>query len=68
MTLWRNSCYNCEMFIKYKCGGGVFIFQTAKMYSFTGAFKTDFYFFKSVLSQTKLANENNESISSALYK
>ena len=60
----RNTCYNCEIFIKYRCGSGVFIFKTVRMYSFTGAFKTNIYFFKSFVSKIKLTNDNNESISS----
>ena len=55
-------------FHKIQMWCGVFIFQTVRMHSSTGALKTNFYFFKSFLSQTKLTNENNESISSALYK
>ena len=54
-------------FHKIKIRVEVWIFEIARYISFTGAFKTHFVRFqKQILSQTKIVNENNESISIVL--
>ena len=52
-------------FQKIKVCGGVSVFKTARIHSFTGASKT---FFKKCSNQTKVVNENTEGVRKALYK
>ena len=51
-----------EIFRKYKYGGEVCIFKIARIPSFTSALKTHFLLFKDFSRQTKVTNDNNESI------
>ena len=56
-ALCRKSCY--DIFIKYRTGGEVCVFEIARMYSFTSALKI----MRKNLIFTKVTNENTEGIS-----
>ena len=51
-----------EIFRKYKYGGEVCIIKIARTHSFTSALKTHFLLFKDFSRQTKVTNDNNETI------
>ena len=51
-----------EIFRKYEYGGEVCIFKIARTHSFTSALKTHFLLFKDFSRQTKVTNDNNETI------
>ena len=65
-SLYRKSCY--EIFYKIKVSIGVYILKIARMYSFSGALKLMFYSSNIFSKQTKVVNENTESISRSLCK